>query len=192
MAIIKWRWTGSKYVAAGVGVAIAVAAWFVPGSVVAGTVAGVVDGDTVRVQTSEGTVTVRVWGVDCPETRQPFGRDAAEFTAKVCGGEVVSVRVKAKDRYGRIVGEVVTSTGLNVGHELLRAGLAWWYEEYAPRDMDKKRLQFEARNGKMGLWRQRSPTPPWLWRRARQSWKRETSPACTAGDVRVCVGLLEA
>ena len=40
--------------------------------------------------------------------------------------------IHATDRYGRLVGEVLLPNGRNLGQELVRAGLAWWYRQYAP------------------------------------------------------------
>lgn len=40
---------------------------------------------------------------------------------------LVTVKVRDVDRYGRLVADAILSNGLNLGHELMQAGMAWWY-----------------------------------------------------------------
>ena len=54
--------------------------------------------------------------------------------------------------------------------EMVRAGLAWWYRKYAhEQSPDDQRAyaaaEDEARHGRVGLWRDPNPVPPWSWRR---------------------------
>jgi hypothetical protein len=77
----------------------------------------------------------------------------------------VTVRPRAVDRYGRTVAEVVLPDGRDLGRELVRAGLAWWYRKYAPGDYELARLEAEARGAKRGVWSQAGAVPPWEWRR---------------------------
>lgn len=165
MAVIKWRWTGSKYVAIAVAMGVAAVASLSRGDSFEGVCVRAIDGDTVQVRRDLESVIVRLWGVDCPESRQQFGADAAMFTRAACLGKVVRVRVKTIDRYRRIVGEVSVEGVGDVGDSLLRNGLAWWYSEYAPRDVNKRSLQERARCDKVGMWRVSGNVPPWEWRR---------------------------
>jgi endonuclease YncB( thermonuclease family) len=41
--------------------------------------------------------------------------------------------VRDTDRYGRLVAEVILPNGRSLGHELVEAGMAWWYKRYPPR-----------------------------------------------------------
>ncbi len=75
--------------------------------------------------------------------------------------------VRDVDRYGRTVGEVILPDGRNLNQELVRAGLAWWYVRFAPRDRVLASLQAEASEAKRGLWTDKNPVRPWEWRRAR-------------------------
>jgi micrococcal nuclease len=91
--------------------------WWIGGRVpadlaarVTATVVDVVDGDTVVVRLPDGTTdTVRLLGVDTPETVHPdrgvecFGPEASAFTkAQLLGRRVRLTRdVEARDRYGR-------------------------------------------------------------------------------------------
>ena len=47
---------------------------------------------------------------------------------------------------------------------LVRAGLAWWYRQYVPKDTLLAELEAEARATKRGLWSDPAPVPPWEWR----------------------------
>ncbi len=81
---------------------------------------------------------------------------------------LVSVSFSADaHRYGQTVGEVILPDGRVLNHELVRAGLAWWYRRYAPDDAALERLEQKARAAKRGLWADAEPVPPWAWRRRR-------------------------
>lgn len=130
-----------------------------------GKVVGVADGDTVTVLHGQTPVKIRLHGIDAPEKAQPFGEKAKQLTSSLVFGKEVRVEVVTKDRYGRTVARVhVDARCLN--EELLKAGLAWWYRQYSPRDKKLAALEDEARKARRGLWAEASPTPPWSWRRA--------------------------
>jgi len=103
---------------------------------------------------------VRLWGIDCPESRQAFGTRAKQFTSQLAFGREVKVVVRDTDRYGRTVGEVILPDGRSLNHELVRAGLAWWYRQYAANDRTLENLEREARAAKRGLWVEADPIPP--------------------------------
>ena len=95
------------------------------------TVERVVDGDTLVVS---GGRTVRLIGVDTPETKDPrrpvgcFGKEASDFTASLVprGARVRLVGdVEQRDRYDRTLAYVYRlPDGLFVNAELLRRGYA--------------------------------------------------------------------
>lgn len=68
----------------------------------------VIDGDTIKV---EGNVTVRLLGIDTPETKDPrkpvqcFGKEASNETKRLVGGKVVILEkdVSETDKYGRLL-----------------------------------------------------------------------------------------
>lgn len=165
MATIRYKYLGGRYVMAAAITGAIVMMSFARGTAFECDVMRVVDGDTLQVKTVDSTLTVRVWGVDAPELSQPFGNSAAAFARVMLDGQIVTVKVKAKDRYGRVVGEVVMKDGRIFGNELLRAGLAWWYKEYAPRDVGKRKLEQEAMDERRGLWSGGVQVAPWEWRK---------------------------
>lgn len=127
-------------------------------------VVGIQDGDTITVLRGAQQVRIRLYGIDCPERGQPFYRRAREFTASQVFGKTVTVEVIEQDRYGRLVARVYTPEGVELNKELVRAGLAWWYQRYAPHEIELARLEEEARASRRGLWSESSPVPPWEWR----------------------------
>jgi len=110
-------------------------------------------------------VKIRLYGVDAPEKAQAFGTQARKLTGDLVFQRDVTVVVRATDRYDRLEGEVLLPDGRSLGHELVRAGLAWWYRQYAPHDTTLAQLEAEARTAKRGLWADVRPVPPWQWRK---------------------------
>ena len=85
----------------------------------------------------------------------------------VVDSDAVEVRLTDADRYGRLVG-VVLLDGKSVNLELVEAGLAWWYEQYAPDDRQLAEAEAEARAVNRGLWADPDAVPPWEWRRGKK------------------------
>ena len=55
--------------------------------------------------------------------------------------------------------------GRNLNQEIVCAGLAWWYQQYAKHGRVVAALEAEARRAKRGLWSDPQPVPPWEWRK---------------------------
>ena len=77
--------------------------------------------------------------------------------------EQVEVRKLGVDQYDRVLGEVFLN-GKNLNKELLREGLAWWYEKHARDRTDYCDLQDEAKREGRGLWSDPDAIPPWEFR----------------------------
>lgn len=130
-----------------------------------GRVVRVIDGDTVVVLAKkEGTVRVRLSGIDAPENGQPFGQRARQFLASRIAGRVVEISGDTRDRYDRILG-TVWADGRDINAELVCGGMAWAYRVRSEAQ-NPAYLQCEnaAREQKKGLWQAPSPVPPWQWR----------------------------
>lgn len=136
-----------------------------------GEVVGVHDGDSITVCRADTgkTAKVRIYGVDCPELGQPHGDKARDLTARVLLGKTVQVIPAQKARsYKRVVGGIVLLGGMLVLQDaMVSSGLAWVDDRYCKLAVcDLWRLhQREARAAGRGLWRDKSPVPPWTWRR---------------------------
>jgi endonuclease YncB( thermonuclease family) len=123
-----------------------------PGQTFTGKVVEVTDGDTFGLRRSiGGEVTIRLYGVDAPESSQPFGGRATRRARQLLQGENVRVSVEEIGRYGRAVASVEVQGG-DLGAMLIRRGLAWHYRQYAPNATEYARLQRQARNVGRGLW----------------------------------------
>ncbi len=84
-----------------------------------GKVVGVSDGDTITVMHNGKGERIRLHGIDCPEKRQAFGKQAKQFTSTLVFGTTVTVQILDRDRYGRTVGVVLLPDGRSLNHELV-------------------------------------------------------------------------
>lgn len=128
----------------------------------AATVISTVDGDTIVVEYRDGRrETVRILGIDTPETKHPtdgvecFGPEAAAHTRRRLLGRAVRVGldVETVDRYGRRLAHIEID-GRSFADELLELGLARLLV-IEPNDRGARRLlaiELEARAARIGLW----------------------------------------
>lgn len=138
-------------------------------TVFTGKVIGIKDGDTFEVLYDGQPERVRLADIDCPEKSQPFGNNAKQFASDLCFNKTVTVTCAAKrDRYGRLVGTVVTKDGININEALVKQGFAWHYLDYSDRE-EYTDMEATARKKQLGLWADKDPTPPWDWRRVRRN-----------------------
>jgi endonuclease YncB( thermonuclease family) len=147
---------------------LAILAWvsLAPAADFAAKVVGVDDGDTITVLTAaKERVKIRLHRIDAPEAGQDFGDRAKRMASELAFGKEVMVRERDKDRFGRVIAEIILPDGKSLNREMVRGKMAWWYKRYAPGDREPERLQAEAKAAKRGLWSQPDPTPPWEWRR---------------------------
>jgi len=136
-------------------------------------VSRVKDGDTVVVEGKNGdTITVRVWGIDAPESSQPYGPVATDVARQIVGSGTVTVEVMDEGPYGRIIGRVQKG-GTDLAASLALSGCAWHSRRYSTSQQIREAEQ-KARQEARGLWAQDNPVPPWQYRKRRQ-------PAQTGG-----------
>lgn len=135
-----------------------------PTTEIAGTVIRVMDGDSFRFQSVAGeSFDVRLDGIDCPETNQPYGQESLAWLKQITSGRTVWVIPQGKDRYGRVLANV-HDRQIWINGELVRRGLAWHYAAFND-DGRLWRLQMDAQAARAGLWQDPSPTPPWEFRK---------------------------
>ena len=128
-------------------------------------VARVVDGDTIVINDGE-EITVRLIGVDTPETVHPskpveyYGKEASNFTQNLLKGEKVYLVIDPQqgktDRYGRTLAYVYRSPdGLFVNAEIIRQGYGHAYTGFPFKHMeDFQQLERDAKKTGKGLWGQ--------------------------------------
>lgn len=132
-----------------------------------GRVIGIMDGDTLLVLTSKHEqIKVRLGEIDAPERGQEYGERSKQSLAALCHKRSATVTVIDIDQYGRTVGKVECD-GVNANRAQVETGMAWVYRRYA-RDAALFDKEASARSGKLGLWADSSPTPPWAWRKAKR------------------------
>jgi len=130
-----------------------------------GLVVGVLDGDTYDVLTSEKEqIRIRMEGIDAPERGMPYYKVAKKHLSQLCFKKNVRVEISSTDRYGRTIGYGYLEDGRELGHEMLKAGLAWHYKKYNSEE-EMASLEEEARESKIGLWADTRPMAPWDNRR---------------------------
>ncbi|EAM3234709.1 micrococcal nuclease [Salmonella enterica] len=128
-----------------------------------GKVIRVLDGDTIEVLQEQQPVRVRLMNIDAPEKKQPFGRWSTKQLKSLLAGQSVTVSYTQTDRYGRVLGRVVTANGTEANRQQVLKGAAWVYDRYNT-DNSLPALQREAQTQKRGLWADNQPVPPWEWR----------------------------
>lgn len=123
----------------------------------------VIDGDTLVLSPNE---TVRLIGVDTPETKHPnkpvecFGPAASAFTKTMAEGKEVrleldeaNTRRDHKDQYGRTLAYVYLENGTFLNSEIVRQGFGRAYTKFRFRYRDRFRaLEREAQENNLGLW----------------------------------------
>lgn len=122
-----------------------------------GQVLAVVDGDTIEVLDETGTrVSLRLSGIDAPDTGQPYSVASSEHLETLLAGKAVNVSNTRPDRLRRLCG-TVTVNGKNAGFEQLSAGMARWdrYDRKNQSSQEQAELraaEAEAKRNNRGLW----------------------------------------
>lgn len=119
----------------------------------------VIDGDTVMLKDGR---TVRLIGIDSPETRHPtlppqrFGKEAADYLRKLAENRDCELEFEegnSKDKHGRAVAYLYVG-GLLLNEELLKNGFAYVYTKYPFRLKEKFiTSQQNAIKNRKGLWK---------------------------------------
>jgi len=137
---------------------------------ITGKVVSVADGDTITILNNRQQTKIRLYGIDCPEKSQPFGKKAKKLTSSLTYRKSVSVDVYDIDKYGRSVG-VVYAGNVNVNEEIIRNGYAWQYRKYCKESFCDSwlRIEEDARNSRVGLWQDDNAQPPWEYRKAKRT-----------------------
>ncbi|MEA5416473.1 thermonuclease family protein [Synechococcus sp. BA-132 BA5] len=135
-----------------------------------GDVLSIGDGDTIRVRQGGRAITVRLACIDAPETAQsPWGQQARRYLQQSLPiGREVSLEVKATDRYGRTVAEVIRDINLNLA--MVEDGQAFAYRPYLGGCDAKEYLdaEYRASRSRYGVWQvEGGITRPWDFRRGR-------------------------
>ena len=135
-----------------------------PSGAVRVSVVRVIDGDTIKVQRGQALVTVRILGMDTPETHDPrkpvqcFGEAAAARAQQLLAGRHVSLAgdptQSRLDKYGRELDYVWLPDGTLYDWKMIRDGYAHEYTYKSPYEYRNVFLaaQAEARAADRGFW----------------------------------------
>jgi len=123
----------------------------------------VADGDTIDVDMNGKTETIRLIGVDTPESVKPnspvqcYGHEASDFTKQHLSGQ--SVRLEAdptgdnRDRYNRLLRYVYLQDGTLWNQKLIDQGYGFAYLSFQfTKQADFAASQAKAQDAKLGLW----------------------------------------
>ena len=153
-----------------VGLLVTHCAW---GYELTGKVVAIADGDTIKVLDAQRKQhKIRLAGIDAPEKKQPFGQVSKGHLSDLVFGKSVVLDCGKVDKYRRDVCLVMVD-GMDVDLAQVTAGMAWWSREYQREQTEAQRASYEAaeataRAGRIGLWQDANPIPPWVWRKAQR------------------------
>jgi len=122
-----------------------------------------VDGDTISVDMNGKKETVRMIGIDTPETHKPntpvqcYGPAAAAHTKAIIGDNKVRLQSDPegtdRDRYDRLLRYVFLPDGTLVQKELIQNGYGFAYTQFPFTKSDEfTQAQAEAKSANKGLW----------------------------------------
>lgn len=126
------------------------------------------DGDTINITTHNNKkVKIRLYGIDAPELKQPFGEQSQLCLEEMIKNQNISYiprnKNKSTDKYGRTVA-VIFKGNTNINLEMVKKGCAWNYMYYN-RSLYTIFAQITAKNKKAGLWADNNPQAPWDYRK---------------------------
>lgn len=126
-------------------------------------VKSVLDGDTFTIDYNGKETSVRIIGVNTPETIDPrttvecFGKEASDYLKGLLTGKKVRIEsdssITDRDKYDRLL-RYTYLDGEDVGFKIISNGYGYEYTYDAPYSKQAiyKNAQSEAEKGKVGLW----------------------------------------
>lgn len=135
-----------------------------------GKVSKVIDGDTIELlaKTSKENpynhiikLKIRLYGIDAPELKQAYGKEAKEYLSALVLKQEVSLIIENKDKYERIVGTIFLK-GKDINKEMVKNGYAHAYESFSKKYLAE---QADTKMFKLGLWQDEKAVKPSEFRR---------------------------
>lgn len=124
----------------------------------------VIDGDTVEILIDGQPQSLRVIGVDTPETVDPrrsvecLGVEAKARANEILAGQSIYLQLDPsqddRDRYGRLLRHIILADGRNYGLEIIGQGYGHEYTYNQPHayQAEFRKAEAEAREAGRGLW----------------------------------------
>ncbi|EAK2503032.1 thermonuclease [Campylobacter upsaliensis] len=138
-----------------------------------GKVSRVIDGDTIELlaKTSKtnpynhiAKLKIRLYGIDAPELKQAYGKEAKEFLSALVLKQEVSLIIENKDKYDRFVGTIFLK-GQDINKEMVKNGYAHAYESFSKKYLAE---QADAKMFKLGLWQDEKAVKPSEFRKMKE------------------------
>jgi endonuclease YncB( thermonuclease family) len=126
------------------------------------------EGDRLTIRHDGRSEIIYLQDVDCPELKQPYGKQARLAMAAYVGNRDVVVQSLKRDRHGRTTAVILLPDKRNVAHELVKEGLAWLRPDM-PQGQSLGEVEQLARAERKGLWSEPNPVPPWKWNGAKKT-----------------------
>lgn len=127
------------------------------------------DADTCHFKKKNGeTMKVRIAGVDAPEKKTPYSKEATEFVVSKLKDQKVTLHCRGQSFDRRVCSVFVGQ--LDLAEDLVRAGFAWDSPKHSKGRY--RRLEEEARAAKRGLWIQENVQSPTCQRMKTKGAKR--------------------
>lgn len=135
-------------------------------------VAKVIDGDTLAINMDGKIETLRLIGINTPETvdrRKPvecFGKEASKKARELLDGENIRFETdqtqSERDKYGRLLAYIYLENGLFFNQYMIEEGYAYEYTYNIPYkyQTEFKTAQATAEQNKKGLWADGACAPP--------------------------------
>ena len=126
-------------------------------------VESVVDGDTIKINYNGSLTSVRIIGVDTPETVDPrttiecFGVEASDYLKQKIGGKTIRIAADTtqadRDKYNRLL-RYIYLDGEDIGLSIIANGYGHEYTYNTPyvHQTVYKKAQSEAESNNKGLW----------------------------------------
>lgn len=128
-------------------------------------VVDVTDGDTVKIRVNNQIDKIRLAWIDAPESDQDHGAAAARHLEDEILDQRLMMIAWDRDRYDRLLGELITRGGVSVNRQLVTDCYAWHWPRYAPDDIQLANAQRSCELKHKGIWRNPTcPVEPWRWR----------------------------
>lgn len=124
----------------------------------------VTDGDTLHVMIGSEDETIRLLGINTPETVDPrrpvecFGKEASNHMKELAEGKIVRLEYDTtqnyRDTYNRILAYVYLEDGQMINKKMIADGYAYEYTYLTPYKYQKefRELQRLARTSLRGIW----------------------------------------
>lgn len=140
----------------------------VGGDTVSYQVVRVIDGDTVRVLIGGKEETIRLIGINTPETVDPrrpvqcFGKEASEKAKEILSDSHIRIETDPtqgeRDKYGRLLGYILLPDGANFNRKMIEEGYAYEYTYGVPYryQTEFKEAERDAREGRRGFWSEKT------------------------------------